>query len=65
VIRQEVFCQNLNHRRTTVTVRHCPQCGEVVNADVRKARCEPPDHAARVRDGASFCMHCGLRLTKR
>ena len=59
------LCQNLNHRKTNVTIRYCPQCGVVVNESVPKGACRGADHAAMLRQHQTFCMHCGSRLGAR
>lgn len=55
-------CDNLNHRRGNAPVRHCPQCGGVVNADVRLQSCVELDHAAARRKHAAYCINCGAQL---
>jgi hypothetical protein len=58
-------CPNFNHRRSDAPVRHCPSCGEVVNAKVTSARCASPRHDARRKEGSAFCVDCGERLAAR
>jgi len=55
-------CENLNHRRATAPVGHCPQCGGVVNAHIRAQPCNETRHAAARRDRAAFCVDCGTQL---
>jgi hypothetical protein len=55
-------CSNLNHRRASAPVGHCPQCGDVVNARIRAQPCNETQHAAARRDRAAFCVHCGTQL---
>jgi hypothetical protein len=60
--RSATFCPNLNHRRSDAPVSHCPQCGDVVNANIHATRCSEAQHDAARRDHSAFCMHCGIRL---
>ncbi len=55
-------CENLNHRRTSAPVGHCPQCGGVVNAQIRAQPCNETQHAAARRDRTAFCVDCGAQL---
>ena len=55
-------CQNLNHRRAAAPVGHCPQCGGVVNAQIRARPCNETQHAAARRDRTAFCVDCGAQL---
>lgn len=55
-------CDNLNHRRAEVTVRHCPSCGQLLNGGVRAGRCGDTDHATARRQRVAFCCDCGLQL---
>lgn len=57
-------CDNMNHRRTDAPVAHCPQCGGVVNAQVRSATCTEDAHAKARRERSVFCVRCGLRLVR-
>lgn len=54
-------CKNMNHSRSSVQVRHCPNCGEVVNKDAA-SRCNEGVHAARRKEGNHFCCDCGKKL---
>jgi hypothetical protein len=65
MMRRTNLCENMNHRRSNAPVSHCPQCGEVVNANVRADPCNESRHAAARRQQAAFCMHCGLSLVLR
>ena len=56
-------CDNLNHRRAQPSIRHCPTCGDAVNADVRVRQCSESEHAAERRHGSPFCADCGAQLT--
>jgi hypothetical protein len=55
-------CDNMNHRRRDAPVAHCPQCGEVVNANVRAGACSEAKHAAARRRQSAFCIDCGAAL---
>jgi hypothetical protein len=59
------LCPNFNHRRSDAPVRHCPSCGEVVNAKVAAIRCATVKHDARRKGGSAFCIDCGERLAPR
>ena len=62
---QPTPCDNLNHRRANAPVAHCPQCGGVVNEDIRPILCTEPQHAVARRHHAAFCVHCGQQLINR
>jgi ribosomal protein S27E len=55
-------CDNLNHRRAQVSVRHCPSCGGVVNERVGTRQCSDAQHAAARRQRTVFCVDCGTQL---
>lgn len=55
-------CNNLNHRRSNAPVGYCPQCGGVVNPDIRAEACDEDKHATARRRQSVFCIHCGLQL---
>ncbi len=55
-------CENMNHRRANAPVPHCPQCGRVVNGKIARRSCTDDEHAVLRRQGAMFCVGCGLRL---
>lgn len=55
-------CDNMNHRRANAPVGHCPQCGGVVNENIRAQPCDEAQHAAARRNHAVFCVQCGARL---
>lgn len=57
-------CPNLNHRRTTVTIRHCPHCGAVLNARLDVPSCREEYHAQQRRRQSMYCVDCGLQLRK-
>lgn len=56
------LCDNMNHRRTHSPVSHCPQCGQVVNADIASKHCDEAKHAASRRRQSVFCVDCGMQL---
>jgi predicted RNA-binding Zn-ribbon protein involved in translation (DUF1610 family) len=55
-------CDNLNHRREHVSVRHCPTCGSVVNERVGAQQCSEAQHVTARRQRTLFCIDCGTRL---
>jgi predicted RNA-binding Zn-ribbon protein involved in translation (DUF1610 family) len=57
-------CQNLNHRRTHVTVRFCPECGEVVNKGIPIRKCSEGLHAIMRRKQNNYCVRCGAQLIR-
>lgn len=57
-------CPNYHHGRATVTVRHRPNCGEVVDASILKKLCDPAAHSQRRRNGHDCCVDCGLQLRR-
>jgi hypothetical protein len=58
------FCPNQNHKRRNAPVRYCPQCGDVVNEDVTKLRCNDTRHAELRRQQSLFCIDCGEALRR-
>jgi hypothetical protein len=56
------LCDNLNHRRAEVRVRHCPSCGGVVNEGLARRACSEDQHATARRQQSLFCVDCGTRL---
>jgi hypothetical protein len=54
-------CTNMNHGRPNVPVRHCPDCGVVVNK-VLNMKCDHEKHATRRKDRSTFCSDCGTKL---
>ena len=54
-------CANMNHRRQDAPVSHCPECGGVVNAQIRLMDCGDAKHAVSRRQGRTFCVDCGAR----
>jgi rRNA maturation protein Nop10 len=57
-----VSCPNRNHARLDAPVRHCPQCGGVVNDAVSVKHCPDTVHATYRRQQNRFCIDCGLEL---
>jgi predicted RNA-binding Zn-ribbon protein involved in translation (DUF1610 family) len=55
-------CPNNNHGRANVTVRVCPNCGEIVNGKIPATRCSEEEHAKRRRARYPYCVDCGERL---
>ncbi len=56
-------CENLNHRRPNAPVRHCPQCGGVVNERMHGGgSCDDAQHLAARRTFAAYCIRCGKQL---
>lgn len=61
---QTNFCQNQNHRRAKVPVRHCASCGEIVNDQLMIKKCSDEEHNKERRDMYKYCVHCGLALAR-
>jgi hypothetical protein len=57
-------CRNLNHRRSDAPVRHCPDCGGVVNQHFHTSRCSDIEHDTARRRRLAFCVHCGSPLIR-
>ena len=55
-------CDNLNHLRPNAPIRHCPQCGIVVNPSRDAANCDAATHAARRKQQSNHCIDCGTEL---
>lgn len=60
--RQPNHCANLNHRRSEAMVRHCPQCGNLLNSRMATQSCTEARHAASRRQRSIFCIDCGAQL---
>jgi hypothetical protein len=58
------LCPNLNHRRATITIRHCPHCGDVLNARIVVQPCQEAHHVQQRRRQSMYCVDCGLQLRK-
>ena len=54
-------CQNLNHGRSNASVRHCPNCGDIVNNQSSR-KCDDIIHANRRKDRNNYCCDCGKKL---
>ncbi len=61
-LKWNIACDNLNHRRTNASVRHCPKCGGIVNEHVGARQCSDAQHATARRQQSVFCVDCGTRL---
>ncbi len=61
---QRERCTNDNHGRPTVTVRFCPDCGEIVNGKIPIGTCSEEQHAKRRRARYAYCMDCGIGLSQ-
>jgi hypothetical protein len=57
-------CPNFNHGRANAPVRFCPNCGEIVNEQIRAKKCGEAKHAESRRNMNRFCIDCGTRLIK-
>jgi hypothetical protein len=55
-------CANDNHGRAVVTVRFCPNCGEIVNPSILPRGCSEQTHARMRRERSFYCMDCGERF---
>jgi hypothetical protein len=55
-------CDNLNHGRAVVRVRHCPSCGDLLNNRISAGRCSMEQHATARRQRLAFCSDCGAQL---
>ena len=58
----DIRCPNMNHGRTNAPIRHCPNCGELLNAAIRKG-CDDAKHKILRRDRSIFCHDCGKKLS--
>ncbi len=55
-------CKNFNHSKLNVSVRHCCQCGEIVNKKIEIKLCSSIEHAKNRKQGTRFCSDCGKNL---
>ncbi len=55
-------CRNNNHSRMNVSVRFCPDCGEVVGKHVGTKSCQADAHAKKRKERNKFCVDCGRSL---
>ena len=62
MVSRAVRCPNQNHLRPNAPVRHCPQCGDVVNGEVASQSCSVPTHDKQRRNQSLYCIHCGEQL---
>ena len=62
---QEQRCPNDNHGRAVVTVRCCPNCGDIVNAKIPIRVCPEQEHMGARRRQHAFCMNCGEQLLEK
>lgn len=51
----------MNHGRTNVSIRFCPNCGEELNPTL-KSRCDNAKHAQLLKNRNAFCTDCGKKL---
>jgi len=64
-VHRATLCGNMNHRRADAPLRHCIQCGAMVNARASARPCDDAVHAVRRRERAEFCVDCGAQLVVR
>jgi len=57
-------CPNYNHFRENAPVRHCPNCGGLVNHRISPGSCGEAGHAESRRAQRKFCLDCGEQLIK-
>jgi ribosomal protein L34E len=55
-------CDNLNHLRPNAPIRHCPQCGRMVNGERGAGACDAAVHANRRKQQSAYCIDCGFEL---
>jgi len=55
-------CPNLNHRRGSVPVRFCPDCGKVLNPGILTKKCSEVIHAKSRLGRGKYCANCGELL---
>jgi hypothetical protein len=61
---QKRRCPNLNHGISNPPVRHCPECGEIVNNGIHLGTCSPRKHAIERWNRNRFCRECGEQVLK-
>lgn len=61
-VRPWTQCNNLNHLRPNAPIRHCPQCGLVVNSGRAATACDAATHATRRKQQSAYCIDCGHEL---
>jgi hypothetical protein len=57
-------CPNFNHRRGSVSVRFCPDCGKVVNPGILTKKCSEAIHAKSRHGRSKYCAECGELLIR-
>lgn len=55
-------CTNMNHGRNNAPVKHCPSCGDTVNAKAQASRCDSARHAEHLKNRHNYCVDCGKKL---
>jgi len=58
----KINCPNMNHGRGSISIRYCPDCGELLNAAARSS-CNEELHAARRKNRNLFCHDCGKKIS--
>ena len=61
-MQNSIQCDNMNHRRSDVKVRFCPNCGTVVNERVTAKVCSKASHDKDRKCMNKFCVHCGQQI---
>ncbi len=54
-------CPNLNHGRSLITIKYCPNCGEKFNSFTH-GHCNEEKHRTRRKERYFFCIDCGKNL---
>ena len=62
-MRDGVRCPNMNHGRMNAPVSFCPSCGDTINNQKEKKKCDEFIHKARRKDRSIYCQDCGKKLT--
>ncbi len=60
---QKTRCTNMNHSRSQISIRFCPTCGVILNANI-KQNCDEAKHASLRKNRNVFCYECGKKLNK-
>ncbi|MES2767853.1 MAG: hypothetical protein V4596_01800 [Bdellovibrionota bacterium] len=55
-------CPNMNHGRMNPPVKFCPSCGESINAQAQRPKCDEFKHKAQRKGRSAFCQDCGKKL---
>lgn len=53
----------MNHSRSQISIRFCPTCGVLLNANI-KPNCDDTKHASLRKNRNVFCYECGKKLNK-